>query len=194
MRPRLVCCAVLFAGIVLSGGGCVSLGCPVPSGIPVRRLPDEILHCPPVVDNQQQTATLPGPNEGIKSSFDFLTTPACGVFYTGGGLGSGEYPLKYDLRVTDAVALVRGPIYPNHLRPAASRVTILRHLTTGQQIPIRVDLNEALCDPRENIPLWPGDLLLTNETCCQSACRAWGGIFHVGKRVEQTCDSLPGSR
>lgn len=167
MRLRLVCCAGLFVGIVLSGG-CISPRLPAPTGIPVRRLPDEVLHCPP-----EQTAAISSSNESIKSSFGFNATPTCGVFYTGGGLGSAEYPLKHDLRVTEAIALVRGPVYPSHLQPSASKVTILRHLASGQQIPIRVDLNEALCDPRENIPLWPGDLLLTSETCCQSAHRVF---------------------
>src|SRR5437764_661682 len=55
MRNRLTW-AVLFAATAFAGG-CCGLANPVPDAIPVRRLPDEVLHapvCPPSCDTVVQ--------------------------------------------------------------------------------------------------------------------------------------------
>jgi hypothetical protein len=171
--------AVLFAATALSGG-CVTLCRSTPEGIPVRRLPDEVLHaCPsgcqpggetvvsankPAVKRVSaevpiaEEAAVPGP----------VAAPGCcgGVFYTGGGLGSCAYPLTPDLRVTDAIAMARGPVLAGKCR----RVTIIRRLPNCQQFAIRVNLKDALCDPRENIPIWPNDMILTPGGSFSFAC------------------------
>ena len=60
-----------------------------------------------------------------------------------------------------AVAEARVGIGAGCLHTSATRATVIRRLCTGQQLAIRVDLKEALRDPRENIPVWPGDTILT---------------------------------
>jgi hypothetical protein len=180
-------------------GGCVHCSS-APEAIPVRRLPDEVLHacppCPPAPDHEvaaakdekqekKVVARRLNPFAGAEAVPPAECAPAggCAVFYTGGALGSGEYPLRPGLRVTEAIAVARGPILPGCCRSAPSRVTVLRRLGCGQQLAIRVDLNEALRDPRENIPVWPGDMILTSETACEAACRALGCVFHCGPKV-----------
>ncbi len=201
MRNRLPW-AVLFVATGLSGG-CTGL-CHSPlDGIPVRRLPDEVLHACPA------PLAVESPNEitiakaeftksekkkvvPIGSASDFGLAPpvecpapagcaSCTVFYTGGALGSGEYPLRHDMRVTEAIALARGPIQASCSSP--SRVTIIRRVSCGQQLAIRVDLKEALRDPRENIPIWPNDMILTAETGCEATCRVFAQVFHLGPKL-----------
>jgi hypothetical protein len=105
------------------------------------------------------------------------------VYYLGGALGSGEFPLKGELRVTEAIALARGPIVPGLGLPSPTRISVLRRLSSGQQLNIRVDLDEALRDPRENIAIWPGDMIYGQETACETSSRVIGGIFRAAPRV-----------
>jgi hypothetical protein len=211
--------AVLFATTAF-GGGCTALNDPVPDAIPVRRLPDEVLHAPapsaargdttvrvnrPVPDpatapandvarTKYETKAEAGAPVPVPADAEVLAPvgPApvgcgsCAVFYTGGALGSGSYPLRCDLRITDAIAVARGPLHPGFCNPTATRVTVLRRLANGQQLAIFVDLNEALRDPRENIPVWPGDMILTHETCCATTGRVLGQLFRASVRVP-TC-------
>src|SRR3954462_7167365 len=108
MRHRLR--AALFAATTLSGG-CFTLGNPVPDAIPVRRLPDEVLHnCPtcltpipapaaPAADLNEVTTTKFQVKPGSEAPPVVNAVPpppaSCGkngcgaVFYTGGSLGSG---------------------------------------------------------------------------------------------------------
>ena len=55
--------------------------------------------------------------------------------------------------------------------PSPSLVVVLRKTAGGGQIPIKVDLNRALCDPRERILVQPGDLLILQETPCEAFVR-----------------------
>ena len=99
------------------------------------------------------------------------------VYYTGGLLFPRQFvlPRNYDLRVVDAVALAGGPlvngcITQNNLSgaiiasglgsPSPSLLTVLRKTKCHGQLTIRVDLNRALNDPRENILVQPGDVLV----------------------------------
>ena len=103
------------------------------------------------------------------------------VFYTGGLLFPRQFvlPRDYDLRVTDAVALAGGPLVnggvtQNNLSgtivasglgsPSPSLLTVLRKTKCNGQVKIKVDLNRALNDPRENILIQPGDMLILQET------------------------------
>jgi protein involved in polysaccharide export with SLBB domain len=102
------------------------------------------------------------------------------VYYTAGLLPAGEHilPRDRDLDVLTAVSLVRGPlvngtfgantlngaVFPPGLgQPSASLLTVVRKTAGGGQLPIRIDLNRALRDPRERILVRAGDLLILQE-------------------------------
>jgi protein involved in polysaccharide export with SLBB domain len=102
-------------------------------------------------------------------------------YYTGGLLPSQEIPLPndYDLTAVDAVLKSRGPLINGALNssnisgaviqsglgnPNPSLLSILRQTPNGGQVTIRVDLNEAVRDPRENILVQSGDVLVLQET------------------------------
>lgn len=105
----------------------------------------------------------------------FVRSRETEVFYTGGLLPGGQWPLPrdYDIDVMQAIALSgasvgtaagassqsRGilragttPLFP------ATRVIVLRELC-GEQVPIEVDLKRAMIDPAERIRILPGDFL-----------------------------------
>jgi protein involved in polysaccharide export with SLBB domain len=119
------------------------------------------------------------------------------VFYTGGLLPSGEFPLPrdYDLDVLEAIARVQGPIASGGLQtnnfvlasslvgqgiggPSPSLVVILRQMPGGGQVPIRVDLNRAIRNPRERVLIQPGDVILLQQTPGEAVARYLVGIFN----------------
>lgn len=128
-------------------------------------------------------AKLPfGPNDVVLHTGDvvYLRARDGEVFYTGGLLPSGEHilPRDRDLDVVEAVAAVRGPLINgafvnnnlagNLINPgigfdSPALLIVVRRLPGGGQIPIRVDLNRALRDPRERITVQPQDLLILQE-------------------------------
>ncbi len=102
------------------------------------------------------------------------------VFYAAGVAGSRQFslPRDYDLDVLQALTLVGAPIANGGFtqnafvaqavnsgmgNPSPALLTVLRPLGNGRQIPIRVDLNLALKDPRERIRVMPGDVLVMQE-------------------------------
>jgi protein involved in polysaccharide export with SLBB domain len=110
------------------------------------------------------------------------------VFYTGGLLFPRQYvlPRDYDLHVVDAMALAGGPlvnglITQNNLSgaittsglgsPSPSLVSILRRTRGGGQVVVHVDLNRALREPRENILIQPGDVIILQETVGEALTR-----------------------
>jgi protein involved in polysaccharide export with SLBB domain len=118
------------------------------------------------------------------------------LFYTGGLLGTGEYglPRDYDLRVVEAVARVRGPLVNGALNqnnftgqvtnpgignPSPSLLSVVRHTAEGGQVVIRVDLNRALQDPRENILVQRGDVLILQETLGEAFVRYFDTNFRL---------------
>ncbi|QDU62605.1 Polysaccharide biosynthesis/export protein [Planctomycetes bacterium Pan216] len=111
-----------------------------------------------------------------------------GVFYTGGLLPPGQYslPRDFDLDVIQAVSFVNGPlvnggfnvdnlngalIAPRIGGPSPSLLVILRKTEGGAHIPIRVDLNRAMRDPRERILIQPDDVLILQETIGEAVAR-----------------------
>jgi protein involved in polysaccharide export with SLBB domain len=103
------------------------------------------------------------------------------VFYTGGLLPPAEHilPRDYDLDVVEAIARVRGPLINGGVNqnnftgqifmqglgfPSPSLLTVLRKTRGGGQVIIRVDLNQALRDPRERVLVQPGDMLILQDT------------------------------
>lgn len=116
-------------------------------------------------------------------------------YYAAGLMFNQEVPLPfdYDLTVTEAVARVGGPmlnggfgganlngnIVGNGLgNPSPSLLTVLRQAPNGTQVPIRIDLNEALRDPRENIIVQNGDFLILQETPGEALARYFTRIFN----------------
>jgi len=127
------------------------------------------------------------------------------VFYTGGLLPSGEFPLPrdYDLDVIEAIAAVGGPlvngginsnnltgqiVQPGIGNPSPRLVTVLRRVPGRGQIPIQVDLNLALRDPRESLILAPGDVIILQEARDQALARYFSNVFNftIVSRVIQT--------
>jgi protein involved in polysaccharide export with SLBB domain len=118
------------------------------------------------------------------------------VYYTAGLLGAAQIPLPrdYDLRVIEAITQVRGPLINGSFNqnafvasavntgignPNASLVTVVRRLPNQQQIRIRVDLNEAFRDLRENIIIQPGDIVVLQERPGESLARYFTQTFRL---------------
>jgi hypothetical protein len=138
------------------------------------------------------------PQDVILNNGDIVTVrgrdPA--FFYTGGLLPSGEYPLPmdYDLTVLEAVLKVRGPVLNGGLNssnlsgalvgagvgnPSPNLLSILRKTPNGGQVNIRVDLDEAVRDPRQNLLVEAGDVLILQEAPDQAITRYFTQIFQV---------------
>lgn len=98
-------------------------------------------------------------------------------YYTGGLLGGGKHPLPrdYDLDVLGAIAEAGGPIAGGTgggrgntaFRTggagglvAPTQIIIVRTLPGGGQIPIKVDLRQALLGSSERILIQPGDVVI----------------------------------
>lgn len=98
-------------------------------------------------------------------------------FYTGGLLPGGQIPLPRDedLDVLEAIAIAQGSVgglggtssvavlragagVGNIIPP--TRALILRKLPNGQQIPIRVDLTQAMKYPSERVRIMAGDYIM----------------------------------
>ena len=100
----------------------------------------------------------------------FIDTRETEVYYTGGLLGGGErlLPRDYDLDVLAAVSLagvnvgtqVGGVAGNGNTRVPPTELIVLRRLPASRQIAIRVDLNEAINDPRSRLLVVPGDTLI----------------------------------
>ncbi len=119
----------------------------------------------------------------------FIPSRETDVYYTGGLMPAREVPLPrdYDLRVVEAILRVGGPVlnggqflggfggqvaFSRGLgNPNPSLLTILRKTPGGGQVPIRVNLNRALRDNRENLLIMPGDVLLLQETPAEAVAR-----------------------
>jgi protein involved in polysaccharide export with SLBB domain len=125
----------------------------------------------------------------------FLEARTRDLFYTGGLLPRGEFqiPRDYDLDVLEAIAQIRGTlvngafggnnlngllIQPGIGSPNPSALTVVRRTPNGGQIPISVDLNRALRDPRERILIQPGDVLILQETTGEAIARYFTNIFN----------------
>lgn len=98
-------------------------------------------------------------------------------FYTGGLLPGGQIPMPRDedLDIIEAIALANGSVgglggtssvavlragagVGNIIPP--TRALIVRKLPNGQQVSIRVDLNQALKEPSERIRIMSGDYVM----------------------------------
>lgn len=149
--------------------------------IPIRLFPGETPHF----------------SEGDITLYDgdmvFIESRETEVFYTGGLLGGGQYPIPrdYDLHVLEAVSIaesrnmqgggatrsIGGVSSLNQdVANSASRLLILRKLPNGPRARIEVDLYKALVRDEENILVRPGDMLVLQYTFPE-ACAAFTQRF-----------------
>lgn len=137
------------------------------------------------------------PEDVILRSGDivFIRSRDTQVFYTAGLLFAGQYqlPRDYDIGVVEAIAFTRGTLVNGGLNslnnftgssfggtigaPNPSEVDILRRTPNGGQITIRVDLNRALRDRRENILIKANDVVILQFTPAESLARYFTSVF-----------------
>ncbi len=118
------------------------------------------------------------------------------VYYTGGLLGGGEFPLPRDrkLDVFEAVSIAGGPVgaaqgagqggpggIPS-LPP--TELIVLRQQQQGPQfgngqIAIAVDMNRVLNNPAERIPVAPGDTLILRYKRAEALGNFGIGVFNT---------------
>jgi len=136
--------------------------------IPLRIGPND-----PIIELSEQDIIL---NAG---DIVFVRSRESEVFYTGGLLPSGQWPLPrdYDIDVMQAMAIAGGSIGGSAgtidnglLRSGGSssifpptRVIILRELC-GEQVPIEVNLRRAMLDSSERIRIQEGDFIVLEYT------------------------------
>jgi len=116
------------------------------------------------------------------------------VFYTGGVLEGGRFPLPrdYDIDVLEAVAIAGGSATASggggsfrsgEVKPA-TQITVIRKCGC-EQVSIDVDLRYALADPSERVIIQPGDLIVLeyrqNEIFVNTIAQVFtfGGIFNL---------------
>ena len=159
-------------------------------GVPVVHIPTRWPPHMPVPFRPEDV--ILGPGDVV-----FLESRTQDYFYTGGLLPRAQFrlPRDYDLDVVEAVAqvggtLVNGAFGGNNLNglfiqpgignPNPSSLTVIRRTPGGGQIPILVDLNRALTDPRERILVQPGDILILQETRGEAFARYFTNVFNFG--------------
>jgi hypothetical protein len=96
------------------------------------------------------------------------------VFYTGGLLPGGQFPLPrdYDLDVLGAVAVAGRGLNANPSGgligglggACPSHLYIIRRTPGGQQVTVGVDLNRAITNPRERLLVQSGDTLILRHS------------------------------
>ena len=152
---------------------CEPCGCPppFPDDPTVLRIP---LRVPPGV--------VPDIDEEDVQLFDgdivYIASRDTEVFYTGGLLNGGEFPLPrdYDLDVLGAIAIAGGVVGGNASQFGQSigrgvdgvppgLLYILRDDGCGGQIAIEVDLKDALNDPAKRPLVQPRDTLILQYKC-----------------------------
>src|SRR5262245_44296117 len=118
------------------------------------------------------------------------------IYYTGGLMPAAEVqlPLEYDLTVVEAVLKGQGPLLNGGLNssnlsgaitgsgvgnPSPSLLSIIRKTPNGGQFVIRVDLNDAVRDPRENIIIKDADILILQETPQEAMTRYFTQTFQA---------------
>ena len=109
----------------------------------------------------------------------FIESRDTEIFYTGGLLGGGQYtlPRDYDLDILGAISIAQGgnnssngkstggPSALNQdVTISASNAIILRQLPNGTQLPIKVDLYQAVRDPSQRVLIQPGDYIILQYT------------------------------
>src|SRR5208283_4158835 len=116
--------------------------------------------------------------------------------YTGGLMPAREVlvPRDYDLTVVEVIlkvdgALFNGAVSPDNLNgtiiqpglgdDSPSLLAVIRKTPNHGQVTICVDLNRAMNDPRENILVQPGDVLILQETPAAAIARYFSQVFNL---------------
>jgi protein involved in polysaccharide export with SLBB domain len=124
----------------------------------------------------------------------FLESRDDQVFYTGGLLPPGAYilPRDHDLDVIEAISRVRGPLFngafggsnlsgnliqPGIGNPSPSLLAVVRRTPGGGQVPIVVDLRNALRHPEERLLIRAGDVLILQEKPSEALSRYFTQTF-----------------
>ena len=111
------------------------------------------------------------------------------VYYTGGLLGGGEFPLPRDrgIDVLEAIAAAGQSVGATAGQNAFSvipqrtptELLILRQRPGQGQLTIRVDVNRALTDPSQRIQVRAGDLLILRHSRREQIQNAGIGVFNA---------------
>jgi protein involved in polysaccharide export with SLBB domain len=110
------------------------------------------------------------------------------VYYTGGLLGGGEFPLPRDrgIDVLEAIAAAGqsvGAAGRNGFSVIAQRtpteLLILRQRPGQGQLAIRVDVNRALSDPSQRVQVKAGDLLILRHSRREQIQNAGIGVLNA---------------
>lgn len=126
----------------------------------------------------------------------FVEARLAEVYYTAGLLPAREMSLPRDIDITAVEAIVRaggpvvnGGLHSNNIsgqivakgigHPSPSLLSILRQSPDGRQVNIRIDLYRALQDPRENILIQPGDVLILQETSGEAFSRYFSNVLSL---------------
>lgn len=136
------------------------------------------------------------PEDVILKSGDIVLVSArdTEVFYTGGLLIPGQYPLSrdYDMDVIKAICMIRGTLMNGGLNannftgtiqnlgigfPNPSQLSIIRRVPGGGQVTIIVNLNRALQDERERLILQPDDVLILQNTLGEAVAQYFSSRF-----------------
>jgi len=171
---RAAVLAQLESPAPLCGGEIVRIPLRRPCGAPPEiRLEDVILHTGDVV---------------------FLEARTDDLFFTGGLLPPGAYmlPRDRDIDALEAVSRVRGPFFngafgvsnlagnqvqPGLGSPSPTLLAVVRRTPGGGQVPIIVDLREAMLHPEERLIIRPGDILILQEKPGEAMVRYFSQTF-----------------
>src|SRR5437762_2802161 len=151
-----------------------------PQGIPAALAAAPIIRIPLRLPAGQPVPVHP--EDVILQTGDvvFLEARDDEVFYTGGLLPPGAYvlPRDHDTDVIEAVSRVRGPLFngafggsnlsgnliaPGIGSPSPSLLVVLRRTPGGGQVPVVVDLRNAMRHPEERLVVRAGDVLILQE-------------------------------
>jgi protein involved in polysaccharide export with SLBB domain len=152
--------------------------------IPLRKRPHETLNLRPedIVLHNGDVVIVPM----LKPQF----------YYTGGLLPAREIPIPrdYDLTVVEAMLKADGSVLSGGVsidnlngtivtkgmgNPSPSWLAVLRKTPNNGQVTITVDLNRAVREPRENILVQPGDVLILQESPDEAFGRYFTQIFNL---------------
>jgi protein involved in polysaccharide export with SLBB domain len=144
------------------------------SGPNAVRIPLRLGPYDPPLELSQEDITL------YDGDIVFVESRETEVFYTGGLLQAGQFPLPrdYDIDVIEAMAMAGGKISSASAGNddafsgrgggigavfPPTQVIVLRKVN-GQQVPIAVDLKEAMTDSQQRVRILPGDFIILEYT------------------------------
>jgi protein involved in polysaccharide export with SLBB domain len=162
----------------LPNGGPAAVAC---AGGPIIRIPLRQQPGAPIAYRPEDVVLQTGDVIFLEARDDEL-------FYTAGLLPPGAFvlPRDHDLDVIEAITRVRGPLFngafggsnlsgtliqPGIGNPSPSLLVVLRRTPGGGQVPIVVDLRDALRHPEERLLVRAGDVLLLQEKPSEALAR-----------------------